>query len=71
MLTSDEISKYKKDGFVVPNFTMPEKDLIEIDLSLSTSTISLYFFNFFEKITEKLLLNIKTNRCTKAQNTIQ
>ena len=31
MLTNDEISKYKKDGFVVPNFTMPEKYLIEIE----------------------------------------
>ena len=31
MLTEDEITKYKEDGFLVPNFTMSEKDLLEIE----------------------------------------
>ena len=48
-----------------------KKDLIEIDLSLSTSIVFLYFFIFLEIITEKLLFNIKINRYTKTQNTIQ
>ena len=31
MLTSEEIKKYKEDGYLVPNFQMPEKDLFEIE----------------------------------------
>ena len=31
MLTKDEIVKYKEEGFLIPNFTMPEKDLLEIE----------------------------------------
>ena len=31
MLTSEEIKKYKEDGYLVPNFQMPEKDLLEIE----------------------------------------
>ena len=31
MLTSEEIKKYKEDGYLVPNFLMPEKDLLEIE----------------------------------------
>ena len=27
ILTDEEINKYKKDGYLVPNFTMPEKDI--------------------------------------------
>ena len=27
MLTKDEINRYKKDGYVVPNFSMPEEVL--------------------------------------------
>ena len=31
MLTSEEIKKYKEDGYLVPNFQMPEKNLLEIE----------------------------------------
>ena len=31
MLTSEEIKKYKEDGYLIPNFQMPEKDLLEIE----------------------------------------
>ena len=31
MLTSEEIQKYKEDGYLIPNFKMPEKDLLEIE----------------------------------------
>ena len=31
MLSNEEIKKYKKNGYVIPNFTMPEKDLLEIE----------------------------------------
>ena len=31
MLTKEQIENYKRDGFVVPNFIFPEKDLIEIE----------------------------------------
>ena len=31
MLTNDEIAKYKEEGFLIPNFTMPEKDILEIE----------------------------------------
>ena len=31
MLTSEEIKKYKKEGYLIPNFQMPEKDLLEIE----------------------------------------
>jgi len=31
MLTQDEIEKYNEDGYIIPNFTMPEKDLLEIE----------------------------------------
>ena len=31
MLTSEEIQKYKEDGYLIPNFQMPEKDLLEIE----------------------------------------
>ena len=31
MLTSEEIKKYKKEGYLIPNFQMSEKDLLEIE----------------------------------------
>ena len=31
MLTKEQILKYYEDGFVVPDFTMSEKDLLEIE----------------------------------------
>ena len=31
MLTSEEIKKYKEEGYLIPNFQMPEKDLLEIE----------------------------------------
>ena len=31
MLTKDEINRYKKDGYVVPNFSMPEEVLKKIE----------------------------------------
>ena len=31
MLTSEEIEKYKEEGYLIPNFQMPEKDLLEIE----------------------------------------
>ena len=31
MLTSEEIKKYKEDGYLIPNFQMDEKDLLEIE----------------------------------------
>tara|TARA_B100000131_G_scaffold154724_1_gene150137 strand:- start:1043 stop:1798 length:756 start_codon:yes stop_codon:yes gene_type:complete len=31
MLTSEEIKKYKEDGYLVPNFQMSEKDILEIE----------------------------------------
>ena len=31
MLTSEEIKRYKEDGYLIPNFKMPEKDLLEIE----------------------------------------
>ena len=31
MLTNDDIIKYQEDGFVIPNFKMCEKDLLEIE----------------------------------------
>ena len=31
MLTSEEIKKYKDEGYLIPNFQMPEKDLLEIE----------------------------------------
>ena len=31
MLSSEEIQKYNEEGFLIPNFIMPEKDLIEIE----------------------------------------
>ena len=31
MLTNEEIRKYKEEGYLVPNFQMPEKDLLEIE----------------------------------------
>ena len=31
MLTNEEIKKYKEEGYLVPNFQMPEKDLLEIE----------------------------------------
>ena len=31
MLTSEQIKKYKEDGYVVSNFVMPEEDLLEIE----------------------------------------
>jgi len=31
MLSNNEINQYKEDGFLIPNFTMPEKDLLEIE----------------------------------------
>ena len=31
MLTSEEIKRYKEDGYLIPNFQMPEKDLLEIE----------------------------------------
>ena len=32
MLTKDQIDKYQEDGFIVPDFKMPEKDLLEIEV---------------------------------------
>ena len=31
MLTSEEIKKYKEEGYLIPSFQMPEKDLLEIE----------------------------------------
>ena len=31
MLTQNEIEKYNEDGYLIPNFTMPEKELLEIE----------------------------------------
>ena len=31
MLTSEEIKRYKEEGYLIPNFQMPEKDLLEIE----------------------------------------
>ena len=31
MLTSEEIKKYKEEGYLIPNFQMPDKDLLEIE----------------------------------------
>ena len=31
MLSNNEINQYKENGFLIPNFTMPEKDLVEIE----------------------------------------
>ena len=31
MLTNEEIKKYKEEGYLVPNFQMPEKDILEIE----------------------------------------
>ncbi len=31
MLTKDQISNYQKDGFVIPDFKIPENDLLEIE----------------------------------------
>tara|TARA_Y100000590_G_scaffold364667_1_gene423187 strand:+ start:2451 stop:3188 length:738 start_codon:yes stop_codon:yes gene_type:complete len=31
MLTENEIKTYETEGYLVPNFTMPEKDLLEIE----------------------------------------
>ena len=31
MLSSEEIKRYNEDGYLIPNFTMPEKDLLEIE----------------------------------------
>jgi len=31
MLTDEEILRYKEDGYLIPNFIMPEKDLLEIE----------------------------------------
>ena len=31
MLTSEQIKKYKEDGYLIPNFQMSEKDLLEIE----------------------------------------
>jgi len=36
MLTIEEIQKYKEDGYLIPNFKMPEKDLLEIEELHST-----------------------------------
>jgi len=32
VLTKDQIDKYQEDGFIVPDFKMPEKDLLEIEV---------------------------------------
>ena len=31
MLTQNEVEKYNEDGYLIPNFTMPEKELLEIE----------------------------------------
>ena len=31
MLSESEVKKYNEDGYLIPNFTMPEKDLLEIE----------------------------------------
>ena len=31
MLSENEVKKYNEDGYLIPNFTMPEKDLLEIE----------------------------------------
>ena len=31
MLSESEVKKYHEDGYLIPNFTMPEKDLLEIE----------------------------------------
>ena len=31
MLAQNEIEKYNEDGYLIPNFTMPEKELLEIE----------------------------------------
>ena len=31
MISSEEIQRYKEDGYLIPDFTMPEKDLVEIE----------------------------------------
>ena len=31
MLNTEQIKKYKEDGFVIPEFKMPENDLLEIE----------------------------------------
>ena len=31
ILSENEVKKYNEDGYLIPNFTMPEKDLLEIE----------------------------------------
>ena len=41
MLTSEEIEKYKEEGYLIPNFQMPEKELLEIE-GLHNSLVEKY-----------------------------
>ena len=31
MLNEQQIKNYQKDGYIIPNFKMPEEDLLEIE----------------------------------------